>query len=174
VDLWSLEPITSIENEEFGNINSLAFSPDGKQLAIGSYNNTTRIWTIGTDDFLLTSVHIRPLSLAYSPSGRYLLGAFCTVPNQGNCDKAILQWIDATTGKADTMWQQDDWQEIYDIVFGEDLFFSGGYGKLDVIQISTDERIYQSEEKVFDFLLSPDNRLLFIRDKNRINIYGIP
>ena len=47
-------------------ISSVAWSPDSKLLASGSYDNTVRIWNIGYDSYLDASMEEEALCLEYS------------------------------------------------------------------------------------------------------------
>ena len=53
---------------------SVAYSPDGKSLASGSYDNTVRVWEAATGKLLLTlEGHADGVnSVAYKPDGKSL------------------------------------------------------------------------------------------------------
>jgi len=71
---------------------SVAWSPDGKLLAMGSYDKTAKVWDAGTGKEVLTlSGHFDPVcSVAWSPDGKLLA--------TGSYDKTAKVW-DAGTGK---------------------------------------------------------------------------
>jgi len=74
------------------NVRSLAWSPDGSQLAVGSADHTITIWDVKSGKLLLTITdHVKSIrELAWSPDGRILAAG-----DQGG---AIYLW-DPLTGK---------------------------------------------------------------------------
>jgi WD40 repeat protein len=75
-----------------GDVNSVAWSPDGKRLATGSEDSTAKVWETGTGKELLSlSGHTdRISSVAWSPDGKRLA--------TGSWDKTAKVW-DVGTGK---------------------------------------------------------------------------
>jgi WD40 repeat protein len=73
-------------------IHGLAFSPDGKLLAVGSYDQTVTLWNMSTGEKVRTMngnasyVH----AVAFSPDGRWLVSA--------THDNAVQVW-EVSTGK---------------------------------------------------------------------------
>jgi WD40 repeat protein len=77
--------ITSLTGHE-GFVNSVAFSPDGKTLASGSYDKTIKLWNITTGKEI-TSLNRHQdgvRSIAFSPDGKTFVSA--------SGDKAIKLW----------------------------------------------------------------------------------
>ncbi|MEM9265644.1 MAG: TIR domain-containing protein [Cyanobacteria bacterium P01_F01_bin.13] len=74
-------------NVENTQVLSVAFSPDGQQLALGLENSKIQLWQLGQDRRLLTTMefHTGPVtSLAFSPDGRKLASA--------SEDKTVRLW----------------------------------------------------------------------------------
>lgn len=72
VQIWDLNGKAAITFEgESSSLSTLAFSPDGKRLAVSSYDNTAKIWDL---DSLKVRVNteIVSLSLDFSPDGKRL------------------------------------------------------------------------------------------------------
>ena len=76
-----------------GLVNSVAFSPDGKTLASGSYDNTVKLWDVGSGKVIRTLTgheDVYVYSVAFSPDGKTLAS--------GSNDKTIKLW-DVGSGK---------------------------------------------------------------------------
>jgi WD40 repeat protein len=73
-------------------VNSVAWSPDGKQIATASDDKTAKVWDVKTRKALLTlSGHSDSLvSVAWSPNGKWLA--------TGSADQAAKVW-DSSSGK---------------------------------------------------------------------------
>ena len=72
-------------------VSSIVFSPDGKTLASGSYDNSIKLWDVATAQEIKTlQGHSRPVSsIVFSPDGKTLAS--------GSYDNSIKLWDIATT-----------------------------------------------------------------------------
>ncbi|WP_166825765.1 protein kinase domain-containing protein [Thalassoroseus pseudoceratinae] len=93
VKLWNTEtqrPLTSFNPT--GTVAAIAFSPDGKRLAAGSWDDSVRIWDLESGRAIskLAGIHRDDIqALAYSPDGLLLASA--------DSDGLVVLW-DAATG----------------------------------------------------------------------------
>ncbi|MCI0379233.1 MAG: hypothetical protein L0215_16615 [Gemmataceae bacterium] len=88
----------------FGKVFAVAFSPDGKQLATGSWDGHVSIWDLANRKPMREwNAHKQPIrALAYSPDGAFLATA--------SVDRQVRLW-DAKTGADDNalVWKRNDY-----------------------------------------------------------------
>jgi WD40 repeat protein len=84
---------------------AMAFSPDGKTLAVGGTDSTVRVWRVGStaEPRLLGTLSRSVGAVAFSPDGRTVAAAGGYYPYErrreaNTADSAIILW-DAATGK---------------------------------------------------------------------------
>src|SRR5262249_60550193 len=75
VRLWDMaahQPIGTVINSQAGPVSSVAFSPDDKTLAIGSYDGSVWLWDVATRQSArpVTASSFSVDSVAFSPNGK--------------------------------------------------------------------------------------------------------
>ncbi|MEO5886791.1 MAG: AAA family ATPase, partial [Anaerolineales bacterium] len=81
---------------------SVAFSPDGKYVVSGSFDNTVRVWEAATGQELARMTHDGWVSsLAFSPDGKYVVSAGCDERDNanGSCVEGTARVWEAATGQ---------------------------------------------------------------------------
>src|SRR6202043_335993 len=75
-----------------GSVSSVAFSPNGRTIASGSYDKSVKIWDAGTGQLLrtLTGDTDAVSAVAFLPNGKRIIS--------GSFDRTIIIW-DADTGQ---------------------------------------------------------------------------
>ncbi|MHA7841191.1 MAG: NACHT domain-containing protein, partial [Gammaproteobacteria bacterium] len=141
-------------------VTSICFSPDGKQLASGSYDRTVRLWQVSTgEETRVLQGHTSIVeSVVYSPDGKQLAS--------GSSDKTIRLW-QVSTGKEEHVLRGHAWS-VVSVVYssdGKQLASGGGDGDNTVRlwQVSTGEemRVLQGHmDGVSSVAYSPDDSQL--------------
>jgi WD40 repeat protein len=97
VRLWDVQTFTQRALLETGWAFCVDWSPDGKQLAVGTYSGEVQIWDAAAQQLLVTwksKTHMPIISLAWSPDGKTIAS--------GELEGEIYWW-DAETGEVRQM-----------------------------------------------------------------------
>ena len=142
-------------------VRSIAFSPDGKTLASGSWDDTVRLWNVETRE------HQRTLkghtdwveSVAFSPDGKLLAS--------GSLDKTVHLW-DAVTGRhLETLTGHTAGVKSVAFSPNGDTLASGGFDK--TVRLWNTDNLRERRSLVYDRLVlsvvfSPNGEILAIND----------
>ena len=111
--VWEIEQkkLRAMFKGHRGDVFSLAFSPDGRCLVSGSYDNSVRIWRLrdGLSWELLDNA-LEYFSVCFSPDGRYIAAA--------NSDKNLRIWR-ARTGELVDKWSAHT-EAVMSVAFAPD------------------------------------------------------
>lgn len=140
-----------------GSVESIAFSPDGKTLASGSYDASISLWDLSTGRQSKVFNHTYAvLSVAFSPDGRTLA--------TGSYDKTVGLWDLKTWGKIQTL--KGHSESVRSIAFSPDgkTLASGSWDKTvnlwDVASGSRIKTLQSHNSSVYSVAFSPDGRTL--------------
>src|SRR5262249_52084753 len=88
-----------------GEVNSVAFSPDGKLLASAHYLHAIRVWDLAADRDVAAIPHPQdevPWALAFSPDGKLLAAAFHRVSPAYATPSKVRVWDVSQLGVEDS------------------------------------------------------------------------
>ena len=159
LDLWDLasrQHKETLKGQKY--IESIAFSPNGKTLAIGNADEPVQLWNVDTGEYTATLVGHQDsvTSVVFSPDGK-------TVAT-GSWDGTVRLW-DANTGEYKTTIAEHA-EGIHTIVFSPDgkTVAIVAYNTADVelwdVNTGKQKLILQTEKNIFCAAFSPDSRTL--------------
>jgi len=146
-----------------GTVLSVAFSPDGRYLATGSWGNVLRVFEIGSWKKVYRHKHgAAILSLSFSPDSKYLA--------TGGRDN-MLRVFETTTWRI--IYKHNHEYDIFSVAFSpENKYLATGSwdGILRVFKIGSWEIIFEYKHKspVYSVAFSPDGRLLATGSKDKM------
>ena len=154
-----------------GDINSVAFSPDGKYVTSGCSDNTVCIWNVasGEEKKRLEGHSNHVTSVAFSPDGKYVVS--------GSLDKTVRIWNVATEAVPKILKGHTD--RINSVAFSPDGKYvaSGSYDKTARIwNIETQKIMHILENRkdiVTSVAFSPDGKYMVYNDSTTACIFDV-
>lgn len=163
--LWDINTHSAIRTmgKHTGNINAIAYSPDGNRVVSASADNTIMLWDVGTGNLIRTFIgHTGEVrSVSFSPNQRQ-------VASTSN-DQTLKLW-DVENGKCLRTIYVDAWMVAYNPTSGQ-IVFSTMDGKMGIVGSDDNEVKFNPSpiKSIFlSFAISPDGKQIVSLSKEGV------
>jgi len=157
--------VTRLEGHASG-VNSVAWSPDNRYIASGSYDKTVRIWDVNTREMVGDPLRHDDIvySVSWSPDGRYIAS--------GSWDRTVRIWDVNTRQMVGEPLRHDGW--VSSVAWSPDSRYiaSGSYDKtVRILDVNTRQMVggpLRHDSWVRSVTWSPDSRYIASSSGDRI------